>query len=271
MGKQQWLIKSWLFAPSAKRSEHWKNAVGLAPRTASGVFATSWWRFGGGSRTARFGGCCRPIAATTSCLSSRMTNKLSIVALAACIATFSLIGMRAAQTKQQCSAAMPSNPHGYWSWRLIGGRKCWYEGKPMLSKLSLEWPHEASAKVDSSERNTGVVPEKPGNPVVSQTWAPASQAIAPEELATFETRWRDRANIEARAPPEETVSLKQMQPATHESADGPPLKKADRLQLPYFESRQAKAIRTIVIVPNQPLSAVGAKEMRLGPSSDRRQ
>jgi hypothetical protein len=224
---------------------------------------------GGGSRTARFSSCCRPIAATTSCLSSRMTNKLSIVALAACIATFSPIGMRAAQTKQQCSAAMPSNPHGYWSWRLIGGRKCWYEGKPMLSKLSLEWPDEASAKVDSSERNTGVVPEKPGNPFGSQSRAPASQAMAPEELATFEARWRDRANIEARAPPEEAASLKQ--PATHESADRPPLKKADRLQLPYFESRQAKAIRTIVIIPDQPLSAAGAKEMRLGPSSDRSQ
>jgi hypothetical protein len=47
-GKQQWLIKSWLFALSAKRSEHWKNAVGLAPRTASGVFSTSWWRFSNG-------------------------------------------------------------------------------------------------------------------------------------------------------------------------------------------------------------------------------
>jgi hypothetical protein len=57
------------------------------------------------------------------------------------------------QAKQQCSAAMPSNPHGrWWSYRLIDGRKCWYEGKPMLSKALLEWPKEASAQPVPTEK-----------------------------------------------------------------------------------------------------------------------
>jgi len=69
-----------------------------------------------------------------------MRKQTPLVAFAACVATFSSIGIPVAEAKQKCSAAMPSNLHGYWSWRLIDGRKCWYEGKPMLSKSLLEWP-----------------------------------------------------------------------------------------------------------------------------------
>jgi hypothetical protein len=78
-----------------------------------------------------------------------------------------------AQAKQQCSVAIPSNPHGHWwSYRLIDGRKCWYEGKPMLSKSLLEWPKEASAQPRSSGEVTSAVTEKPDNPLDSQAWAP---------------------------------------------------------------------------------------------------
>jgi hypothetical protein len=90
------------------------------------------------------------------------------IVLAACITALSSIGMPAAQTKQQCSPAMPSNPHGYWSWRLIDGRKCWYEGKSGLSKSLLEWPRETSKQPGSSREVTGAVSEKPGNPLDSQ-------------------------------------------------------------------------------------------------------
>jgi hypothetical protein len=94
--------------------------------------------------------------------------------LAACIAALSSIGMTAAQAKQQCSVAVPSDTHGqWWSYRLIDGRKCWYEGKPGLSKSLLEWPKETSVQPDSSREVTGDVTEKPGNPLdYSQGWAP---------------------------------------------------------------------------------------------------
>jgi len=78
-----------------------------------------------------------------------------------------------AQAKQQCSVAIPSNPQGHWwSYRLIDGRKCWYEGKPMLSKSLLEWPKEAAAQPRSSGEITSAVTEKPDNPLDSQAWAP---------------------------------------------------------------------------------------------------
>src|SRR6266404_3779939 len=117
------------------------------------------------------------------------------IALAACFVTLLSVGMPNAQAKQQCSAAMPSNPQGHWwSYRLIDGRKCWYEGKPMLSKSLLEWPKEASAQPDSSSEVTSAT-EKPGNPLDSQAWAPDSQAWAPKDFDTFEARWRARVGV----------------------------------------------------------------------------
>ena len=46
----------------------------------------------------------------------------------------------------------PSHARSYWSYRLIDGRKCWYEGKPMLSKSSLHWSPARTAKADDPER-----------------------------------------------------------------------------------------------------------------------
>ena len=58
---------------------------------------------------------------------------------------------------KQCSAERPSNARTYWSYRLIDGRKCWYEGKPMLSKSLLHWPEGRTAQV-SSRREANIVP-----------------------------------------------------------------------------------------------------------------
>jgi hypothetical protein len=95
-----------------------------------------------------------------------------------------------AQAKQQCNATAPSNPHGHsWSYRLIDGRKCWYEGEPMLSKSLLEWPKEASAQpVSNREEDASVVKGKPGNPL-------DSQARALKDSDTFEARWRERVTM----------------------------------------------------------------------------
>jgi len=112
-----------------------------------------------------------------------MRKQTPFIAFAACIATLSSIEIPIAQAKQRCSAAMPSHPHGYWSWRLIDGRRCWYEGKPMLSKSSLEWPARVSAQPNSDRELTNAVPEKPGDPLDSHAWAP-------DDSDTFEARWR---------------------------------------------------------------------------------
>src|SRR5246127_5751747 len=86
--------------------------------------------------------------------------------------------------KQQCSAATPS-PHGFWSWRLIDGRKCWYEGKPGLSKSLLKWPAQAPVQPASDGELASTPTERPSNPLDSQAWAPT-------DSDTFEALWRAR-------------------------------------------------------------------------------
>ena len=115
-----------------------------------------------------------------------MAKQIPSIALAACVATVSSIAIPTAQAKQLCSAAIPSDPHGrWWSYRLIDGRKCWYEGKPMLSKSSLEWPKEVSAQPNSNEELANVLTDKPSSPLDSQAWAPT-------DSDSFEARWRAR-------------------------------------------------------------------------------
>jgi hypothetical protein len=116
-------------------------------------------------------------------------RKLPSIALAVWIATLLPVGIPNAQAKQQCSAAAPSNPHAsWWSYRLIDGRKCWYEGKPMLSKALLEWPKEASVQPVSEREAANVVTEKRGNPL-------DSQARVLKGSDTFEALWRERVEM----------------------------------------------------------------------------
>jgi len=81
---------------------------------------------------------------------------------------------------KQCSAERPSNAQSYWSYRLIDGRKCWYEGKPMLSKSLLHWPVSSRAVAatpprPSSERQ----PAKLRNPLDAQASISDDDAAKP--------------------------------------------------------------------------------------------
>jgi hypothetical protein len=116
-----------------------------------------------------------------------MTKRIRLSIFIGCIATITSIDIPNAQARQ-CRAAPPANQHGYWSYRLIDGRKCWYEGEPMLSKSLLEW----RAPVQPAWR--AVLPvfdaepvresrDKPGNPLDAKAWAQ-------DDFDTFEARWR---------------------------------------------------------------------------------
>ena len=141
-----------------------------------------------------------------------MSKQLSSTALTALLAALVLLlEMPKVEAKQQCSAAMPSSQNGkWWSYRLIDGRKCWYEGKPGLSKALLEWRKDVSP--DPSSKNStqsrkdvaSVISGKLGNPLDARAWAPkeAVQPWAPEEAVqarapnyipeTFDALWSAR-------------------------------------------------------------------------------
>lgn len=111
---------------------------------------------------------------------SKPRHHLPSVAIAASIAALLLVG--AAEAKQQCSISAGSR--GYWSWRMIDGRKCWYEGKPMLSKAMLEWPAKAATQPDTQKDTASAAPESHSDLMDAQAYAPDS--------STFEALWRDR-------------------------------------------------------------------------------
>ena len=122
-----------------------------------------------------------------------MTKHFCSSVLTVLIAALFSMPVAPAMAKQQCSASMPSGPRGYWSWRMIDGRKCWYEGKPMLSKSSLEWSAQPAVKPVAEEEVASAATEKPGNPLDAQ-----ARVIDPDSRArvidrdTFDALWRAR-------------------------------------------------------------------------------
>ena len=121
-----------------------------------------------------------------------MKTQILLVFFAACIAA--LVPTGGANAKAvECSVARPSHPQGYWSWRLIDGRKCWYPGKTMISKSLLQWPAKASvqAKADPKPVPVTVVPVTVVTGNLSDPLD--AQARMLDYANSFEARWRARA------------------------------------------------------------------------------
>src|SRR3954453_8467011 len=121
-----------------------------------------------------------------------MKTQILLVFFAACIAA--LVPTGGAHAKAvECSVARPSHPQGYWSWRLIDGRKCWYPGKTMISKSLLQWPAKVSvqAKADPKPVPVTVVPVT----VVTGNFSDPldAQARMLDYANSFEARCRARA------------------------------------------------------------------------------
>jgi hypothetical protein len=118
-----------------------------------------------------------------------MNTPFRLIVFASCIAALMSIGAPAAYAVE-CSAARPSNAHGYCSWRLIDGRKCWYAGKTMISKTLLRWPTAvAAAPVQAKAKPVAM----PVSPAVEKRITPLdAQARFVDEDDSFESRWRSR-------------------------------------------------------------------------------
>jgi hypothetical protein len=115
----------------------------------------------------------------------RCSMKRTPLIFAACfMGGFPLIG---SQAKQPCYTAASSSAGSHWSYRIIDGRKCWYAGRPMLSRSQLEWPTQSAAKT----------------PPIDQLETASVRSMP--DIDGFEARWRDRfldamGSIRAKAP-----------------------------------------------------------------------
>jgi hypothetical protein len=201
--------------------------------------------------TIRFRDRGRPIAAAQQPPNSG-GRRLAFITIAVFLTALSSSRVSNAESKQPCSEAMPSKAQGHWwSYRIIDGRKCWYEGKPGLSKSLLQWPQETPAQL-APEAVTRTAPEQP------RERARAPNAQSPMDAETFRERWRAGRLIEDGALSEEAAAITD-RPVTPDDDSKPPLSKADRLPLPSLSGRQPRAIGTLVIAPNPPGPALGQK------------
>ncbi len=61
--------------------------------------------------------------------------------------TIALAWSATASSAVECSAELPSARTDFWSWRIIDGKRCWYPGRPGMSKAKLQWPQSARQPV----------------------------------------------------------------------------------------------------------------------------
>jgi len=139
-------------------------------------------------------------------------------------ATITLCSATSVQAKE-CSAERPANARSYWSYRLIDGRKCWYEGKRMISKSLLHWSTPKTAQAAPAKSNAArssqrslldaqaslseATPAKPNaearremadaapasertlTPDHLRAWGNSMAVIAAEPILTIMDRWPD--------------------------------------------------------------------------------
>ncbi len=80
-------------------------------------------------------------------------KRLLIVGAAACAAATWLPSVSYAETIA-CASEVPAARTGHWYYRIIDGRKCWYQGQPMLPKTSLHWPNSSGAEAETEKPAT---------------------------------------------------------------------------------------------------------------------
>ena len=124
-----------------------------------------------------------------------MKMQIRLVVFAACVAALAPVGAVTAQARE-CSVVRPSDAKGYWSWRLIDGRKCWYAGKTMISKSLLQWSAKPAAQQPPA-RQPPVLAKAEAPPVSVATEKRSdprdAQARMLDYANSFEMRWRARA------------------------------------------------------------------------------
>jgi hypothetical protein len=70
------------------------------------------------------------------------------LALLACVTLFPAPSWSAPSIA--CAAQAPSPLKGRWFYRVVDGRKCWYEGKAMISRSQLHWPKPKAAEGETA-------------------------------------------------------------------------------------------------------------------------
>ena len=87
----------------------------------------------------------------------------------------------------ECAAEVPANRSGSWFYRMIDGRKCWYQGKGLIPKSELYWTTaslaDAQASMTVASSVAVAVPE-------ADAAVPEAQKADDPDDGSFASRWR---------------------------------------------------------------------------------
>lgn len=91
-----------------------------------------------------------------------------------------------------CASEVPAARSGHWYYRIIDGRKCWYQGKAMMPKSSLYWPKSSVAEAEgSNSEEQRAKPTTDGRNIAASP--PAAETTAwptpVQNEISFESRW----------------------------------------------------------------------------------
>jgi hypothetical protein len=78
---------------------------------------------------------------------------------------------------------------GYWAYRIIDGRECWYQGQPGKPKNELFWPRAPSARQPMDQPEAGTKAEPPDTPSELVAVPPEK----PEATEAMPEQWRASA------------------------------------------------------------------------------
>jgi hypothetical protein len=90
----------------------------------------------------------------------------------------------------ECQTEVPSGASEYWSWRIIDGKKCWYPGRPGMSKANLLWPKTGGPTTGQSRTPEAIEQNGFRNSLPDVTpQPPQSEVSRPKGETTFKERW----------------------------------------------------------------------------------
>jgi hypothetical protein len=82
-----------------------------------------------------------------------------------------------------CSAELPTNRSGHWSWRNIDGKRCWYPGRPGLAKANLRWTQSSPPTLARGDD------EAPALPVAARRNVRMPEPSSGSDEALLESYW----------------------------------------------------------------------------------
>ena len=86
----------------------------------------------------------------------------------------------------ECAAEAQSRT-AYWSWRIIDGKRCWYPGRPGMSKANLHWRTATVGQRGPAEPDSALAAAVEWDTDVVQR--NAADNAQPERQLTFRERW----------------------------------------------------------------------------------